>query len=69
MRCWIVLRSNCAKAPHTLKINRPIGVEVQDRKAAGSTKPLATHGRTIHSGQQRLCRPLARHVRSTSVSR
>ncbi len=28
MRCWMILRSNWAKAPQTLKINFPISVEV-----------------------------------------
>jgi len=56
----MMARSNRSKQrPDTL---------MQDRNADRSTNSLATHGRTIQTGQNEPCHSLRRHGRSTSIS-
>src|ERR1700730_9027848 len=43
-------------ARSTTRSNRKPDTLMQDRTSAGSTNPLATHGRTIHVGQKRRSR-------------
>ena len=54
-------------ARSTNRSNQRPGTLMQDRKAARSTKPLATHGRTIHRVKMRPCHSLRGHATSSSV--
>src|SRR5215831_3626720 len=54
-------------ARSTNRSNQRPDTLMQDRKAARSTKPLATHGRTIHRVKMRPCHSLRGHATSSSV--